>query len=325
MNASGNDLSRVLIIAPVYNDWLSFAMLLRAIDAHIPTLHARVDVIAVDDGSTTPMPQLSDLPMLEQIGSVSVLHLVCNLGNQRAIAVGLAHVSKNSSCDLVIILDSDGEDRPEELVTLIRAHRENPDRVVVGQRVRRAEGLKFRLLYGLYKLIFRAMIGQKIDFGNFCLVPGRHVARLAHMSELWNHLPATILRSKLAVERVETERGKRYAGGSSMTIISLIIHGLSAMAAFSDVLFVRLLATSCVIIALGAAVAGVATALRAFTELAIPGWATTAVGIALILILQGLVLSATTTFTTLNNRTNRMFVPAEDGPRFVSHVSRIKD
>ena len=73
-----------------------------------------------------------------------------------------------------------------------------------------------------------------------------------------------------------------------MNFISLVIHELSAMAASSDVLFVRLLVVSFGIVALGGLVAACAAALRLFADLPIPGWATTAVGVALVVVLQGL-------------------------------------
>jgi polyisoprenyl-phosphate glycosyltransferase len=318
-------MSNVLVVTPVYNDWSAFDTLLGEIDAQVPIFQANVDVIAVDDGSTISPPLLPDLALLRHIRVVDVVHLVCNLGNQRAIAIGIAHAQRARSYDLVVILDSDGEDRPLELASLLQAHRRYPERIVVALRTRRSEGINFKIFYSLYKNLFRILIGRKIDFGNFCLIPGQHVGRLAHMPELWNHLPATILRSKLPVERVETERGKRYSGVSSMNVIALIGHGLSAMAVFSDTLFVRVLAASCAIMTLGGVIAAVATGLRLFTGLAIPGWTTTVVGVATLLILQGLILTATATFATLSNRTNMLFVPAINGHSFISHISRLKE
>ena len=317
-------MSDVLIVTPVYNDWAAFSTLLSEIDANALQLHSNIDVVAIDDGSTEAPLQLSPLPPLKHVRGVAVMHLVCNLGNQRAIAIGLAHAHHANSHDLVLILDSDGEDQPHELASLIEAQRAHPDRIIVGRRARRSEGVKFTIFYFLYKALFRVLIGQRIDFGNFCVIPRRYVARLAHMPELWSHLPATILRSRLPVGRVKTERGQRYAGRSGMNLVSLIQHGLSAMAVFSDVLFVRALAASSAVVILGLAVAGVATALRLFTDLAIPGWATTAVGVALVLILQGVVLSATATFTTLANRANLLFVPAVNGRTFIDRVTTLK-
>ena len=61
------------------------------------------------------------------------------------------------------------------------------------------------------------------------------------MPELWNNLPAAIMRSRLAFMRVGTVRGKRYAGETKMNFPGLVIHGLSAMSVYTDLIFVRVL------------------------------------------------------------------------------------
>ena len=44
-------------------------------------------------------------------------------------------------------MDSDGEDRPEELKSLINKSLENRDVSVVAKRIKRSEGILFQLLY----------------------------------------------------------------------------------------------------------------------------------------------------------------------------------
>ncbi len=83
---------RLAIVTPVYNDWESLHELARRLDAMAGRERdAAFDVIAVDDGSTAPLPDafLADAG-LAHLGRVDVLRLACNLGHQRAIALGLA-------------------------------------------------------------------------------------------------------------------------------------------------------------------------------------------------------------------------------------------
>jgi polyisoprenyl-phosphate glycosyltransferase len=114
-------------------------------------------------------------------------------------------------------------------------------------------------------------------------------------------------------------RGVRYAGRSNMKVISLITHGLSAIGAFADLLFVRLLVVSLIFTGLGALVAIGATVIRLSTNLAIPGWATTVVGLAVVIIVQGLTLS-TAAFMTLSARKNLPFVPAVNSFTFIRAI-----
>ena len=196
----------------------------------------RVSLIAVDDASSELLTSDAE-PDAASIEGVEILRLICNLGHQRAIAVGLAEVAQRHAYDAVIVMDCDGEDRRCDLVRLIDAHRMDRTAIIVAQRAKRSEGLSFRAFYELYKSVFILLTGRRMDFGNFLLIPRPMVTRLAHMPEIWNHLAAAVLRSRVRVVGVPTERGRRYAGNSSMNLVALLTQGLSAIAVLSDIVF----------------------------------------------------------------------------------------
>ena len=152
------------------------------------------------------------LPMDGCIDSVEVMHLAVNLGHQRAIAVGLSLIAHRDDIGTVVVMDSDGEDRPEDIDTLLAAAAQHPDHVILAQRTQRSESVGFRTGYLAYKALFRLLTGRVIDFGNFCLLPMPVVRRLAHMPDLWNNLAAAIMRSRLRRIAVPTVRGLRHAG-----------------------------------------------------------------------------------------------------------------
>lgn len=170
-----------------------------------------------------------------------ILRLALNLGHQRAIAVGLCAVADRTQFDAVLVMHSDGEDRPADIAALLEASRQHPDHVVLARRAKRSESPAFRFWYLIYKLIFHTLSGQVISFGNYSVVPMSAVQRLVHMPELWNNLAACILRSRLPCTTVPTARGVRYSGRSTMNLVSLVVHGLSVMSVYSDVIFVRAL------------------------------------------------------------------------------------
>jgi hypothetical protein len=95
------------------------------------------------------------------------------------------------------------------------------------------------------------------------------------------------------------------------------------MASFSDVLFVRVLLGSFAVVFLGIAAALAAVSIRLFTGWAIPGWSTGAVGIAAVIVLQGLTLSITASFMTLSNRANLVFIPAVNEPLFIHRIEEL--
>ncbi|MEM1401350.1 MAG: glycosyltransferase, partial [Pseudomonadota bacterium] len=101
---------RLAIITPVYNDWDAFRQLASAIDTNVAPLDVSATIIAVDDGSVEPCPDLGPvLTDCESVKAIEVVHLVRNMGHQKAIAIGLSHVHDDVPYDGVLVLDADGE------------------------------------------------------------------------------------------------------------------------------------------------------------------------------------------------------------------------
>jgi polyisoprenyl-phosphate glycosyltransferase len=309
---------RIAVVTPVFNDWASLECLVAEIDRIMTANSLTISLFAVNDGSTAILPDvLQTSSVRRSVEMLEVLNLVCNVGHQRAIALGLAEVSNRADVDVVIVMDADGEDCPEEIPKLIELHRAAPDAIIVGQRTKRSEGLVFTTFYELYKWIFRILTGRKIDFGNFSLIPNAVLKKLVNTPETWNHLAAAYVRSRLEILRVPTLRGKRYVGKSHMNLASLVLHGIGAMAVFSDILFARLL-VACAGLA-GLSILGICAAIgiRVFTTLAIPGWATIVVGTLSVFFVQLLILMMASAFILLSTRSFISVTPAGQLQHFI--------
>lgn len=230
-----------LIIIPVYNDWESVNHLVSNFQIlYNPTYY---DVLVVNDGSTKP---LINSPSQNEY---NVLDLNQNIGHQRAIAIGLCVAyEKMANYDYVIIMDGDGEDRPEDIQSLLAIAKKNQE-IVFAKRARRHEGLIFKLLYFFYKLIFRILIGKTIDFGNFSVIPRHSLHRIISNPNLWNHYSGSIIKSNLQYSTIECDRGKRYFGKSKMNLVSLVVHGLSAISIHFETITVRIMLASLFFIA----------------------------------------------------------------------------
>ena len=166
--------------------------------------------------------------------------------------------------------------------------------------------------------MFHGLTGHDISFGNYSLLPMAAVRRLVHMPELWNNLAAAILRSRIPCTPVPTTRGKRYDGRSRMNLVSLIVHGLSAMSVHIDTIFVRVLLTSGLIAAMSVAGILCIGIIRFATDLAIPGWATTAAGDLMIILLQTIVVVVAASLMMLAGRSTRPIIPIVDSGQFVA-------
>jgi hypothetical protein len=315
-------LTRALgVVIPVLNDWECLDRLLAELVAQTDRLPP-LCVVVVDDGSTAS-PTLSPSRWGSHIRSLTVVHLGSSLGHQRAIAVGLACALDDPDIAHLLVMDADGEDDPASVPSLFEAVLNEPGGIAVAQRGTRSESAGFRFGYRVYKSTFRWLTGKTLDFGNFCLMRRDDAERLAYMPETWNHFAAAVMRSRLPLNRVRVDRRGRYAGTSRMNTVALVNHGLSAIAAFIDVVFTRLLAVVTAAIGLTLVVAGVALAIRLLTSLAIPGWATTVLGFAFLALVQFLGLLAVLTFVVLASRSEVVPVPIRVAGQYVKSVESV--
>lgn len=318
-------ISRVALCIPVFNDWESVRQLLQALPAACLRGETPFELTAilVNDGSTDPF----DVSALQINGvTVKILHLMRNLGHQRAIAIGLAAMSEMLDFDAVVVMDGDGEDNPAHIPLLLRElERRNPPAVVFAQRMRRTENLRFRLGYLGFQFLHRALTGRGCDVGNFSAIPAVWIKRLTCSSELWIHYAAAVACSRLPIAKIPCDRGRRYAGQSHMKLTSLVVHGLSAISVFGETVGVRLC------IALGFVSGSTFIMLmavvyvRLLTTMAIPGWATSAAGLLLILFVNLLLLTMNSVLVILGARNNASFIPSRDWATFVSGWTNIDE
>jgi polyisoprenyl-phosphate glycosyltransferase len=313
---------RLRVVIPVFNDWESLAILLKELDSSSPSWGCELIVSVVDDGSTQPDEMLRQVAgQLDSIEQLELIQLATNVGHQRAIAIGLCRATDSDDCDAVLVMDSDGEDPPASVPLLLEQARGKREFCVVARRRRRSESWLFKTSYIIYRSIFRLVTGKEIRFGNFSLISAGNVRRLTMIPDLWNNLAAAVLRSRLPLEQVPIDRGKRYAGRSKMNFTSLIVHGFSAISVYADTIFVRLLVVTVVMMCLTVPSVATVLFLRLFVPAhATPGWATTVSFGMVIILLQALFTTLTSILALLNSRVQRLMLPIVDYRPYVREV-----
>jgi glycosyltransferase involved in cell wall biosynthesis len=312
---------RVALVAPIFNDWACVDPFLAEV-AQVAGDLPPIDVFLVDDGSIDRHP--SSFAGHDGLASVTVLRLGTNLGHQRAIASGLVELSSAHSHAAAIVMDADGEDRPSDIPELWRLHQEHPEYIIVAERRQRTEAIRFRFFYRLYKFLFRVLTGQDLDFGNFSLVPAGVLDRLVLMPELWNHYPATLMRSRVPLQRVPLDRGHRYQGRSRMNFTSLVNHGLAGISAFIDTAFARLLAVSMSLMGLLLAFALITVVVRVISRVPVPGWLALGTTVAMVALFQLMVALIVLSFLTLSTRSSPSPPPSRTAPAYVAERWRVQ-
>ena len=230
-------MKKIIILIPVFNDWDSLEKLLGEIDETVKDIkNIFIECLIVNDASTIISPQFIKP---KNIKKINILDMKENRGHARCNAFGIRYVNENEDFDNLILMDSDGEDRPIELKLLIEKIIENPNMSVVAKRIKRSEGPIFRFLYSLHKIITFVFTGQKINFGNYSCLTKKDVSKLFNKASLWSSYSGTFKKNIKDFNEINSTRGKRYFGPSKMSLYNLIIHSFSIIAVFKLQVLIR--------------------------------------------------------------------------------------
>ena len=230
-------MKKIIILIPVYNDWKSVFKLLENIDLQIADWDAEVSVLIINDASTEE--RLTTELNFKKIKSVRVVNMKQNRGHARCNAAGLKYLTEKEKFDYVIPMDGDGEDRPEELISLFNKSKEKPLKTVTLDRIKRSEGFFFKLLYEGHKILTYVFTGKLVKFGNYTSLPKEDVAKLTKEASIWSSFSGSV--TKVIADRISVPsiRGQRYFGPSKMNLFNLLIHSFSIIAVFRGAVIIR--------------------------------------------------------------------------------------
>jgi polyisoprenyl-phosphate glycosyltransferase len=263
---------KIWLVSPVYFDVESYTRLRDNARAAL-TGERDIDLrlVAIDDtaGADPAIRGLEALP--DQL----VITPPFPLGHQRALVFGLRRLSTMvGERDLVVTLDADGEDKPEDLPRLLAPLRQaaaSLRTVVVAARTRRRESPLFKVFYLLFKTFFQLLTGTIIRSGNYAAYRGWLTHNVLFHPHFDLSYSSSLLSLGLHVHRVPCERGVRYAGASKMTFVKLIQHGLRMLMPFADRIATRGLVIFSAMLGLGLAGAATLLALQ-ISGISSPGW-----------------------------------------------------
>jgi len=230
-------MKKIIILIPLFNDWKSVSKLLNEIDLQVKSWNSEVSILIVNDASTEKRFGLDF--NFKKIKSVKILNMKKNTVHQRCIAAGLKYICKNENFERVIVMDADGEDRPEELNDFFKKAQENPNMTITGNRFKRSEGIIFKVLYEVHKLLTLIFAGKLIKFGNFTSLPKIHVEQLIKKSYLWNSYSSSIVKTIKDRTFIPSIRGLRYVLPSKMNFTALIFHSLAIISVFKNIVIIR--------------------------------------------------------------------------------------
>ena len=230
-------MKKIFFLIPVFNDWESLETLIENIHKEIKSINNfEFNCIIINDSSTI---QMGNVSKPQTFKNFKILDLKKNIGHARCIASGLRYLVNNEKFDFVILMDGDGEDRPEEIKYLISKATSLDNSSVVAKRVKRSEGFIFKLLYETHKILTFLSTGKKIFFGNYSCLTFKDAKILIEKKTTWSSYSGSVTKNLSNLVEIDSIRGLRYFGPSKMSLIKLVIHSLAIMASFKESVFFR--------------------------------------------------------------------------------------
>ena len=223
-------MKKFTILIPIYNDWKSLEKLLKNINDNIKDIqNSKFNCVIINDSSTTDNPEII---VPSNITSIKLIHMNKNRGHARCNAFGIKYLSKNQDLDYVILMDGDGEDRPEEIKLFVNKVLAEPNTAVVAKRVKRSEGFLFQSFYQIHKYLTLLTTGKLVNFGNYSCLTKNNLEILSAKGSLWSSFTGSFKKYIKNYNEINSTRGIRYFGPSQMSFFKLAIHSLSIIGVF---------------------------------------------------------------------------------------------
>jgi putative glycosyltransferase len=207
---------KLRIVSTVFNSEITIKPFLEALNSAvaIPDVDLPVKVHIVNDGSKDL--SLSLLMVAQQPNlTIRVLDLARNYGHHQAIFAGIKDL--DDDFDLLVIIDSDLEEDPNQIKTLIKIIQDSEVDIVVTYQKKRQQALLYKLSAKVADFILRLAMGPGYIPGICTLrIMKKHVALQLQMNrEEYPVLGVVQQRLDLPTKKVEIQ--KSYKGSSEYT------------------------------------------------------------------------------------------------------------
>ncbi len=220
----------ISLVIPVYNEEGNLTRLMERIRPVMTVMARPYEVVFVDDGSRDG--SLTILEGFAQSPDVRVVELTRNYGQHAAILAGFSIVRG----DIVVTLDADLQNPPEEIPRLIATMEEGGFDVVGSIRRGRKDSYLRIIPSKIINMVARKITGVRMtDWG--CMLRAYRRAVVERMSACNEHatfIPALATYFGKRVTEIEVAHEERHGGKSNYPLRKLINLQFDLVASFSD-------------------------------------------------------------------------------------------
>jgi undecaprenyl-phosphate 4-deoxy-4-formamido-L-arabinose transferase len=225
----GNDV-QVAIVIPVYDEEENLPVLMERLLPVMQESGKTFEIIFIDDGSRDN--SLNILKRFTKYEQVKIVELTRNYGQHAAIMAGFSICNG----DIVITMDADLQNPPEEIPRLINVVEEGGYDVVGTIRKGRHDSFLRILPSKIINAVARRITGVRMrDWG--CMLRAYRRAVVRRMTECHEHatfIPALATVFGKRITEIEVGHEERHGGKSSYPLRKLINLQFDLVASFSD-------------------------------------------------------------------------------------------
>ena len=218
------------VVIPVYNEEANLSTLMQRLMPVMQKLGKSFEIIFIDDGSRDNSLQI--LKSFTKNEHVKVVELTRNYGQHAAIMAGFSI----TQAGIVITLDADLQNPPEEITNLVKVMEEGNYDVVGTIRKGRKDSF-FRIYPSkIINMVARKITGVNMrDWG--CMLRAYKLTVVERMIQCHEHatfIPALAMVFAKRVTEIEVAHEERHGGKSNYPLRKLISLQFDLVASFSD-------------------------------------------------------------------------------------------
>ena len=297
----------ISVVIPIYNDEEVFAELSRRLFSALTAITPTYEVIFVDDGSKDGSWQQIE-KLRRENSFVKGIKLERNFGQQNAIAAGL----DNSNGDIIVLMDSDLQDRPEDIRKLVEGLLSSDASMAIAKWIRRKDNFFKKAVSRLfYKVSQRiTQINHQPNLGVFRAIRNSAIQELKKYQEKTSTTLSILYWIGSDYVTVDLERDERFAGKSGYTLGKMLKLALDRIFSFS-MFPIRLTTYIGITVSLISFITGAYLIVKRLTGHVAPGWTSI---IVLILFLSGINFIC---IGIMGEYIGRTFLEAKQRPRYI--------
>ena len=220
---------KISLVIPVYNEEKSLDKLFERLVPVMDDFNRDYEIVIVDDGSTDHSLEIL-LKHAEK--RIKIVELAKNYGQHAAIFAGF----ENSKGDIIITMDADLQNPPEEIPRLIEVIEEGNYEVVGTVRKARKDSIFRKIPSKIVNAATRRITGVHLtDWG--CMLRAYRSHVVEHMVRSQEHstfIPALATAFAKAVTEIEVSHEERMAGETKYSLKKLISLHFDLVTSFSD-------------------------------------------------------------------------------------------